>query len=94
MTQVAVITGASAGIGRATACEFARHGCKVARSRLRRIATTSVRTAGCPRGSWSELRFRQTIANTPAPALGEENQGWLAAGAVLALGSSLGPSHE
>src|SRR5438477_5391565 len=28
--EVAVITGASAGIGRATAREFARHGCKVA----------------------------------------------------------------
>jgi NAD(P)-dependent dehydrogenase (short-subunit alcohol dehydrogenase family) len=28
--EVVVITGASAGIGRATACEFARHGCKVA----------------------------------------------------------------
>ena len=30
MSEVVVITGASAGIGRATACEFARHGCKVA----------------------------------------------------------------
>jgi short-subunit dehydrogenase len=30
VTEVAVITGASAGIGRATAREFARHGCKVA----------------------------------------------------------------
>lgn len=30
MAEVTVITGASAGIGRATACEFARHGCKVA----------------------------------------------------------------
>jgi NAD(P)-dependent dehydrogenase (short-subunit alcohol dehydrogenase family) len=30
MTEIAVITGASAGIGRATAREFARHGCKVA----------------------------------------------------------------
>lgn len=30
MAEVAVITGASAGIGRATAREFARHGCKVA----------------------------------------------------------------
>jgi len=30
MTEVAVITGASAGIGRATAQEFGRHGCKVA----------------------------------------------------------------
>jgi NAD(P)-dependent dehydrogenase (short-subunit alcohol dehydrogenase family) len=29
-TEVAVITGASAGVGRATACEFAKHGCKVA----------------------------------------------------------------
>jgi NAD(P)-dependent dehydrogenase (short-subunit alcohol dehydrogenase family) len=30
LAEVAVITGASAGIGRATAREFARHGCKVA----------------------------------------------------------------
>ena len=30
MAEVAVITGASAGIGRATACEFARQGCRVA----------------------------------------------------------------
>ncbi len=30
MQQVVVITGASAGIGRATACEFARHGCRIA----------------------------------------------------------------
>src|SRR5256885_8174071 len=30
MREVAVITGASAGIGRATSREFARHGCKVA----------------------------------------------------------------
>jgi NAD(P)-dependent dehydrogenase (short-subunit alcohol dehydrogenase family) len=30
MSEVAVITGASAGIGRATAREFARHGCSVA----------------------------------------------------------------
>ena len=30
MTEIAVITGASAGIGRATAREFARHGCRVA----------------------------------------------------------------
>jgi NAD(P)-dependent dehydrogenase (short-subunit alcohol dehydrogenase family) len=30
MAEVAVITGASAGIGRATAREFARHGCKIA----------------------------------------------------------------
>ncbi len=30
MTEVAVITGASAGIGRATAREFASHGCRVA----------------------------------------------------------------
>lgn len=30
MTEVAVITGASAGIGRATAREFAKHGCKLA----------------------------------------------------------------
>lgn len=30
MPEVAVITGASAGVGRATAQEFARHGCKVA----------------------------------------------------------------
>jgi NAD(P)-dependent dehydrogenase (short-subunit alcohol dehydrogenase family) len=29
MAEIAVITGASAGIGRATAREFARHGCKV-----------------------------------------------------------------
>jgi NAD(P)-dependent dehydrogenase (short-subunit alcohol dehydrogenase family) len=30
MAEVVVITGASAGIGRATACEFAKHGCSVA----------------------------------------------------------------
>ena len=30
MAEVVVITGASAGIGRATAREFAKHGCKVA----------------------------------------------------------------
>jgi NAD(P)-dependent dehydrogenase (short-subunit alcohol dehydrogenase family) len=30
VAEVVVITGASAGVGRATACEFAKHGCKVA----------------------------------------------------------------
>ena len=30
VSEVAVITGASAGVGRATACEFARHGARIA----------------------------------------------------------------
>jgi len=46
MPETVVITGASAGIGRATAREFAKRGCKVALLARGRAGLIAARTAG------------------------------------------------
>jgi NAD(P)-dependent dehydrogenase (short-subunit alcohol dehydrogenase family) len=73
MAEVAVITGASAGIGRATAPEFASHGCSI--TLLARGCASAITTGVGQRASQVDCRRRRDGAGRGSghsPAFGEK----------------------
>ena len=82
--EIAVITGASAGIGRATAREFAKRGSKIALLARGRAGLEAARREVEELGA-EALVIPTDVADFEASG----NRGWIAAGAALAVGAGL-----